>query len=279
MDTMIKCIVFDLDHTLLNDDKVITPFTLKMITKLKEMGILVTLASGRAEPLMLPYVSALDITLPVIANNGALIKNFSTKEVLHEAMLNEEAQSEILQDAIDNNLAYIFYSDNIFYVNSEERVAFYKKWNQMYPEAFINIKITNDFDYLSQKKSYKLLLIIEDEVTFDHYYKKYINHPDAYVTRSQDTFLDVLPKNSNKGNAVRMLANHLNIGLDEILAFGDNDNDAKMLNSVGLSIAMPNGSKKAMESATFLAPFTNQEEGVAKALELLIKQGILQPVK
>jgi len=93
--------------------------------------------------------------------------------------------------------------------------------------------------------------------------------PGVDVTSSWFTNLEIMPKNIHKGFAVRRLAARLGIRMDQVIAFGDNDNDALMLSEVGYGVAMGNAADAARRAALYTTD-TNLRDGVAKALRRFI---------
>ncbi|MFP4286846.1 MAG: Cof-type HAD-IIB family hydrolase [Candidatus Izemoplasmataceae bacterium] len=275
---MIKLIVFDLDNTLLKDDKSISIKTLKTLQKLKAMQIDFTIASGRAEALIYPFVKMLNINQYALVNNGTTIKNLLSKEVLQENYLNQRVKNSILKDAFLKNIDFTLYAQGRFYTNSQSRVEFYNQWNLNNKEAYIDYVEVASLDDVKAIKVDKILLIIENEIVINDYYDKLSKRNDCHVTKSQEYFLDIMPKGINKGTSLAMLAEHLGLKKDEIMVFGDHDNDAEMLAYAAYSVAMPNGSLKARESAKFIALDNNNQDGVRKTLEHFFQEGILKPL-
>lgn len=78
--------------------------------------------------------------------------------------------------------------------------------------------------------------------------------------------IDVMKKNSSKGNGIEILAKHLNIKKEEIVVMGDGGNDLSMFEVAGYKVAMANGSEILKSKADYVTA-TNDEDGVAKALE------------
>ena len=88
---------------------------------------------------------------------------------------------------------------------------------------------------------------------------------DVEVTGALDNNIEVNAGNVHKGNALLWLADKLGISKDEIMAFGDGTNDIKMLESVGISVAMANGVESVIAVADLVA-CSNDEDGVAKMI-------------
>ena len=73
----------------------------------------------------------------------------------------------------------------------------------------------------------------------------------------------------HKANAIQSLCTRLEINMEEVMAIGDSLNDLKMIEQVGLGIAMKNAQQKVLEAADYITA-TNNEDGVAKAIEKFV---------
>lgn len=273
---MIKLIVLDMDGTLLRNDKTISDATKSIIYTIKSMGIKVTIASGRAEPLIYPYAKMLEVDEYVLINNGTTIKNLHSSKVLSNHTINQDTKNTIMDTVLQNNLAFTLNANGIFYTNSLARKSFYERWNAANPDSLIHYEFVADFMALKPLKAEKILLIIDDESEIDHYETYFKDYTDIHSTKSQNNFLDIMPKSVNKGSALKILAESSQLLKEEIMVFGDHDNDAEMLAYAGIGVAMPNGSLKAKNSASFLALDTNNNDGVRKTLEHFLHEGILR---
>jgi hypothetical protein len=89
------------------------------------------------------------------------------------------------------------------------------------------------------------------------------------IVRSAPYFLEFLNKKSNKGEAVKALANHLGIKQEEVMCIGDAPNDLHMIAYAGLGVAMENAFDEVKEVANFITS-SNDESGVAKAIEKFV---------
>ena len=92
--------------------------------------------------------------------------------------------------------------------------------------------------------------------------------PQLMALRSKSTYLEILPLESTKGSAVRVLLDHFGLSAKQAVAFGDNDVDIDMLQYCGLGIAMGNAPQQVKEAADFVTA-SNDEEGVYIALNSL----------
>ncbi len=267
-----KLIALDLDNTLLKQDKSISAYSMQVIEQLRDEGHIVTLATGRAYELTKPYAEQLAIKEPLILNNGALIRD-TKGEIYKESKVCFEAIDLMLHYADKHDLGYTFYAPDGFHTNDLKRIKFYEAWNASHPTSIIDIHYHETIKPLLKKDAYKLLIIDNDKTRFNKAYGKYRNQSFAHITKSQTAFLDVLPQNTSKASALKTLAEQLNIPKQDIIAFGDNDNDVEMLSYAHLSFAMPNATTAAKTAANQLAAATCEEDGVAKTLDnLLLKK-------
>ena len=84
--------------------------------------------------------------------------------------------------------------------------------------------------------------------------------------------LCILPRNADKGTALRFVAGKLDIPLEQVLAIGDNPNDVPMFAAAGVSVAMGNATPAVKASATVVGP-SNDDEGVAWAVRQFVLRG------
>ena len=89
---------------------------------------------------------------------------------------------------------------------------------------------------------------------------------DVEVTGAVLNNVEVNAKGIHKGNALVKLGEVLNIKMEEIMAFGDGNNDIQMLEAVGVGVAMANSVPEVLAVADMVAP-SNNEDGVAKIIE------------
>ena len=87
------------------------------------------------------------------------------------------------------------------------------------------------------------------------------------IFTSKPYFLEVMPKNTGKGEALMWLAEHLGIPQSQTLAFGDAMNDESMIRLAGTSVAMKNGTQEIKNIADCISDYTNDEDGVARFIE------------
>ncbi|TVP94264.1 MAG: HAD family hydrolase [Acholeplasmatales bacterium] len=266
---MIKWVVCDLDNTLLTGDKRLSPKTLEVLASLRDKGIAVGLATGRAYELAKPYAQAIQTDLPLILNNGALTKTLKGA-VLSASHLKPEVFRPLITYANEHGYPVTFHAEEGFYTEDPERLAFYDAWNQRHKDAAVSVHALNRLH--DTQRVYKMLMVIDDPSRMTATLEQFRHHPNCHITRSQHNFLDVLPPDTSKGEALLVLLKGANIKPEEIIVFGDEDNDVEMLQLSPHSYAMPNASNNAKEAACHLAFDDHDADGVAKTLASWLKR-------
>ena len=92
--------------------------------------------------------------------------------------------------------------------------------------------------------------------------------PQLMALRSKPTYLEILPPESTKGSAAKVLLDHYGLGPEQAVAFGDSDVDLDMLQYCGFGVAMGNAPRQVKEAADYVTA-SNDEEGVYIALNSL----------
>ena len=95
---------------------------------------------------------------------------------------------------------------------------------------------------------------------------------DVRAVSSLDYNVEVSRADANKGSSLMILAEKLGLSPEEVMGFGDNDNDLEMIQKAGLGVAMQNAIPEVKEAADYITD-TNDREGVAKAIEKFVLAG------
>lgn len=267
---MIKLIAIDIDDTLLNSQHKISEATKANLKKALNQGIKVVLCSGRPLAGVSPFLQELGITGDdqyVITYNGGLVETVSGK-ILSREVLNNADYRRIVQYVTDHKMQYYVLDDqsNIYTSDHDiNRITAVQAWEN---SAGILVRtpdeLGNDFEITKAA-------IIGEKESLDNYeqpVKKEFSK-DYYVVRAADNFLEIMHQNINKGVGLEHLTKLLNIKPNEVMAFGDEQNDIPMFDFVGTAISMGNGSKLAKEHADYVTD-TNDNDGIAKALDKFI---------
>lgn len=263
---MIQLVALDLDGTLIGDDLVISSRVRRAIAAAQERGVTVALATGRMLDATLPFARDLGISAPLICYQGGLIQAPDSDVPLYRATMERALVREMLEWQAQHGWHVVLYADNDVFVAERQ-----------YPEAFYRALLGERLIWADD-----LLPVIEQ-----HEPVKFIiaaKPPEAdrieaemrchfegrmEVVRSHEMFVEGNPLGVSKGDALKRLAAHLDIPQAQVMAVGDQGNDASMIAWAGVGVAMGGGSPAAQAVADWIAP-PLAEDGVAAAIERFV---------
>ena len=139
-------------------------------------------------------------------------------------------------------------------------------------EFYRQIHFLSDFQELDKEAVIKMSIVVDEEQTSSVTHR--INQDFAgrlNAVTSGYGAIDLLPRGIHKGWGLRSLMERWKIEADQIMAFGDSENDLEMLELAGYSFAMENGEEKVKRMAKYIAP-SNSEAGVLQVLEQYLKE-------
>ena len=263
----IRLVAIDLDDTLLRHDLTISDKTLDIITKIKDKGILVTVATGRTPLSSQRFIEQLDIRIPVIACHGAIIRNNVSGEILYRKVIESSLAAEVVKRILEDGLhCQIYIRDEIYTADLEKWEKYCKRVSSFQP-----IK-ADLLEVIAQEKegTEKILVIGEEELVCRKYTEyKPLFQDRIHLTTSKPSFLEMSNKEVNKGAAVAFLAEKFGIPREEVFAIGDGLNDLEMIKYAGIGVAMGDGHPDLKEAASYVTG-TNDEDGVAEALSKFV---------
>ena len=261
-----KMIVLDLDGTLTNRDKVVTDHTKEVLFEAQKRGKIVVLASGRPTYGVVPLAEELELEKYggyILSFNGGIIMDCRTKEVVFQKKLPVEVNAKIVELAHKERVTLMAYQDEYIitndkdfeYVQLESRISHMKIKQVDDMAEYLNFAVpkmimTDDGDYLAT---------VEGRV-------KAALGKNLSVYRSEEFFLELLPKGIDKAQSLEHLLSSIGIMREEIIACGDGYNDLTMIQYAGLGVAMGNGVLPVRKAADYIT-LSNNEDGVAHVVE------------
>ncbi|GHA49563.1 sugar-phosphatase [Photobacterium aphoticum] len=266
---MYKLVALDMDGTLLNSQKAISPRTKQAIHAAREQGVHVVLASGRPLEGMTKYLDELEMRGEndyVLSYNASLVQRIASKTVIRK---------QIMTGLDAKNIASLANDFGTFvHAFSPER-GLITPQNNPYTqhESEINdVAVTEvDFSTLSDDEEIiKVMMIADPEVLSAAIAQLPASLYEQYtVVQSAPFFLELMNPNSNKGTGVAMLAEHLGLSAENVICMGDAGNDHHMIAYAGLGVAMGNATDDIKAIANHITD-TNDNDGVAKVIEQFI---------
>lgn len=289
---MYKLITVDLDGTLLNKYGEVSEYTKNIIKKVTDQGNLVVLASGRISESVLTIAKEIGANKYYISGNGSVLYDMQKKEIIYEKYLSKEKVLELIELCEKNSIYYNIYTESSVIAKSlNYNVAFYnyentKKSSDKKTEINIVDDVYNYIKTLNTNKFLKMTICDENKIVFSSILRKVKDIPDIDVLEVSHMskkkikmgtkevsvgyyYTEVSSKNVDKWYAIEEIMKKENIAKEEVISFGDNNNDILMIKNAGLGIAMGHSNEQVKKVAKFVTQ-TNDEDGVAKALENII---------
>lgn len=269
-----KLICIDMDGTLLNDEKTINEENLKAIKRASEKGVKIAICTGRLFTSAKYYGQLIGVKAPIIASNGAYIREKDEEKVIYELELGKTNCKQI-QDIVRKYNLKVYYntSNSVIAANGFPKEYNYAEMNKTLAEEF-RIKLIDamDIDATLMEKGHailKCICISEDVVDMKKAREELSKLNKFEIVSSGSNNFELMSKGVSKGKAVQVLAYRYNIMPDEIMCIGDNENDLSMIEYAGIGVAMGNGSELVKNVADFVTD-TNNNSGVAKAIDKFV---------
>ncbi|MFD1294847.1 Cof-type HAD-IIB family hydrolase [Lutibacter holmesii] len=260
----VKLVVTDMDGTLLNSKSEISKQFPKIYQDLKKLNIQFIAASGRQYFSIIDrFDTSIQNEITIVAENGAFAKH-GNKELFTSCIPSEYISKSIYTLRKLDQVYIVLCGKKCAYIETKDE-AFIAMFQNYYSEFTIVddlTKVTNDTFFKIAAFHYNC-----SETFIYPVVKHFENELQVIVSGKQ--WLDISHLNANKGHAINILQKQLNISKDETMAFGDYNNDLKMLELATFSYAMENAHTNVKTIANFQTK-TNDEQGVEFILKQLI---------
>ena len=266
----VRLIVSDVDGTLLNKDYQLTELCHDMVNRLKEKGVLFSLATQRIHSSVVPLAKELSIKIPIITLNGALIQDVDGENVIHRSHIKAKvidktlklAEKYYIRIALCHDDKIIYTEDNsvfrdflgsigVDYVLVDSYEQYKNKVNHIFMAG-------NDRDAISK---------LDRKIGF-----RYARHVMTSRFRSQihtDLHkLEIMPAKVTKKTGMAKLAKHLRIKKDELVVIGDWYNDRELFEYGGLNVTLKDAIPELKDMAHYISPLTNDEDAVGNFLKM-----------
>lgn len=266
----IKLVAIDIDGTLVNNQRIITPKVAESLKKARQQGVYIVLCTGRPLMGVEKYLTELELLGAedyAITYNGGLVVNTNTGEVVVEQGLTRAQYLEV--DTLARSLnVHLHTSDKSAIYTSNRDISRYT-----INEAFLvdmPVRYRTPEEIANEVQPVKMMMIDEPEYLNEVIEKIPAEYFEKYnLVKSTPFYLEVLNKETSKGNAVRALADKLGIAQAEVMAIGDEENDLTMIDYAGLGVAMGNATE-AVKKISQAIVGTNEEDGVSQAIERFV---------
>lgn len=266
--------ITDLDGTLLNKDKEISGFSRAVISKFIAAGGFFSIATARSAASAVKIINGLDIHLPAVLMNGAVIYDFKYGKYIKTEIIPAQSVGFILDMLGEYGVSGFMYAVKdgqliTYYekLEAQPMKEFYEERVRKYYKAFVQV------DYFKNKTHENNIIyftLIEEYDVLSGIYNSLKNRLDIDTAFYKDNYsenlwyLEIFSVTASKYNAVCFLRD--SVGFDKIIGFGDNHNDLPFLKACDDFYAVSNGVDELKVLSTAVID-SNDSDGVAKFLE------------
>ena len=286
---MYKLIAIDLDGTLLNSYGTVSEKNKLALTKAKENGAEIVIASGRSTNSVKNIANDLGICNYIICGNGSLIYDLQKEEIIYDKFIEKKKALQIIDICEQNSIYYNIYTEDMVIAKTlSNNVLFYHQENANKPDnkkTKINL-VQNIYEYVENLENQNILKITvsdNDSIIFNGIIRKLREVKDvdvldvAHMSRkiikngTEEVsigyyYTEITNNNVDKWDAIEYLIKKLNIKKEEVMTIGDNVNDKIMIENAGRGVAMGNSAPYIKKIADIVVADNNQD-GVAEAVE------------
>ena len=263
----IRLAALDLDNTLIGPSLALSPRVKAAVAQALARGVAVTIATGRGPDVAAQYAAELGLTAPLICFQGGLVYDYVQRRVLHETRLDPAIIPIIVDLAEAHGWNLQFETPGMIYLPRESR----------HPEGLLALirlaewKRVDDLRTDMPVTPHKFILSVDgpgerDALAAALRARLAEAGLSLTVVPSHPILVEGLPPGLSKATGLAWLAESLGIPREAVLAVGDNDNDAPMLDWAGVGVAMGDASPAARAVADWIAPDV-AADGAAVALE------------
>jgi len=256
----------DIDGTLLGPDSKVSSANIEAVAKLRERGIRVILASGRRHENILRFHQLLSLNGAIVSCQGALVKMAETNEILHQHCLPADLAEEVTRDGTAEGMTVIYYRADGIYISKPDAHT------DLYHSRGGDVLIPyGALQGLAGETPLKIIWIntpTEIETLYPGIEARYRGRVDTVLTYPE--YLEFIALGVNKAVGIAEVAEHYGINREEVLAFGDGNNDVPMLEWAGTSVAMSESTSSAKKAATMVAPAGDPATSLARAIDAVL---------
>ena len=262
----VRLLAFDIDGTLIGADHKISPFTKTVLTRLRDQGVATTLATGRILPGVKAYADELEIEIPLIMSNGSILQDRHGRVAAQTCLPLEVVQAAIRIAREEGRDLVIYIKDKMYIEKITENIR--PTYGPLLNNGLYEVGTWEAFaDQLANASKCVIPDPFDEQHLFDTepLLEQALNGR-AVTLRTSPVLLEVQPKDVTKAKGLAQLAETLGISLQQVIAFGDYDNDVEMLQAAGLGVAVGNATPACLDAADLLVA-SPEEEGPAHFLE------------
>jgi Cof subfamily protein (haloacid dehalogenase superfamily) len=261
-----QLLALDLDGTLVEPREPVRQAVIDAVKRAQAAGVRVTIVTGRMYVGAKPFANELELDGPIVLYQGAVLADARTGRFEREVSLANAVAMRIYAAAKERGLHVQFYRDDRFYVENDNAYArLYARTSGTEPVVVASLP-----DTFAGRDSTKVNIVTDADRTAEVLVlMESVCGPDAYVTRSNPEFVEMLNPAVDKGVALRLVAEHHGIPIERVMAIGDSYNDLPLLRAAGFAVAMGSAPPELKAEADAVVGDV-AHDGVAEAIDRFV---------
>ncbi|HBF37895.1 MAG TPA: Cof-type HAD-IIB family hydrolase [Firmicutes bacterium] len=274
-----RLVCIDMDGTLLNSCKQISKTTKASLLKAHQREVQIVITTGRVYIDAAYYASQIGLRSPIIASNGAYIRDQQSQQLIYQSLLHEKLALRILDICKRYHVSPNFHTPQQeyyggIYLAIRWLVFCFRNWitgnkSSVKRKYVPNYRQWRRVFAKEQDRMIKCIIIHFNKEKLAKIRNELSRIAELEVVSSASNNIEVNYKGTSKGKGVEILARHYGIPREEIIAIGDNENDLSMIEYAGLGVAMGNALDFVKEKADYITD-TNDNDGVAKVIDKFV---------
>lgn len=269
-----KLLALDLDGTLLDADKRVSPRVAEAVARIRQNGVAVVLATGRGPRTAVPYHAELGLCDPMVVHNGALVYHpVSGAALLHQPVPARAARGVAaiaLETGMDN--LWVGTGDRVYCHKDDQVSRFFLEGAE--PNGVGRVQRV-----LENEPATKLLTWGRPERAeqFLHTVRDSLGAAVSFVTYQAAEhnlmFVEVMRAGVSKRSAIEVVARRFGLAMSQVAAAGDEVNDLELVSAAGCGIVMGTAPQQVRDQADLIVP-AGSADGLADALEQVFLPGM-----
>ncbi len=277
---MKKVIIMDIDGTLTNEDKVISENTKNKLKELQSQGAVLVLASGRPTRGLMHFAKELEMDKHnglLVSFNGARVTDCETGDILFDQTMTVDTCKAVLNHMKNFDVIPMVYKGEYLHVTDVYNNIVHAYGRELniihYESRLCNYKLceVDDLEEFADFPMNKILTAGEPDYLQENYKKMMEPFKDSLnCVFTADMYFEFTEKGIDKANALHCALTPLGYTKEDMIAFGDAQNDKTMLEYAGIGVAMGNATQEIKDIADYIT-LSNNDDGIVHALNELLK--------
>ena len=277
---MKKVIIMDIDGTLTNEDKIISENTKNKLKELQSQGAVLVLASGRPTRGLMHFAKELEMDKHnglLVSFNGARVTDCETGDILFDQTMSVDTCKAVLNHMKNFDVIPMVYKGEYLHVTDVYNNIVHAYGRELniihYESRLCNYKLceVDDLEEFADFPMNKILTAGEPDYLQENYKKMMEPFKDSLnCVFTADMYFEFTEKGIDKANALHCALTPLGYTKEDMIAFGDAQNDKTMLEYAGIGVAMGNATQEIKDIADYIT-LSNNDDGIVHALNELLK--------